>query len=193
MLFRSANTTDLFPSWTSGSEGVSECATGNGGADRAPRSRICWLWAEDCGPKSACADLDSPKGRSSATPRPARLSLKSAIQHGVSSRLLAHGANPGDTTGAEQHVVGSAGTTEREGSVVQGPGLHASENFVAQANLLNTLQAAPARDAPTLRQAQIVLRTVCVQAQPTADPHGGWCGGCRLETSGYPIRRHCDW
>ena len=25
---------------------------------------------------------------------------------------------------------------------------------------------------------------------PTADPHGGWCGGWRLETSGYPIERH---
>ena len=75
-------------------------------------------------------------------------------------KLLAHGTNPGHTTGVEQHMVGSAGTTEREGSVVQGPGLHASENFVAQANLLNTLQAAPARDAPTLRQSQTVLRTV---------------------------------
>ena len=51
--------------------------------------------------------------------------------------LLAHGQNPGDATGVEQHMVGSAGATEREGSVVQGPGLHASENFVAQANLLN--------------------------------------------------------
>ncbi len=29
-----------------------------------------------------------------------------------------------------------------------------------------TLQAAPARDAPTLRQSQTVLRTVCVRAQP---------------------------
>ncbi|MDO9482448.1 MAG: hypothetical protein Q7J66_17820, partial [Hydrogenophaga sp.] len=29
--------------------------------------------------------MDSPKGRSSATTRPARLSLKSAIQHGCSS------------------------------------------------------------------------------------------------------------
>jgi hypothetical protein len=24
---------------------------------------------------------------------------------------------------------------------------------------------------------------------PTADPHGGWCGGWGLETPGYPIRR----
>ena len=23
---------------------------------------------------------------------------------------------------------------------------------------------------------------------PTADPHGGWCGGWGLEASGYPIR-----
>ena len=75
-------------------------------------------------------------------------------------KLLAHGQNPGDTAGVEQHMVGSAGTTQREGSVVQGPGLHAEQNFVAHANLLNTLQAAPARDAPTLRQSQTVLRTV---------------------------------
>ena len=25
---------------------------------------------------------------------------------------------------------------------------------------------------------------------PTADPHGGWCGGWGLETPGYPIRPH---
>ena len=86
----SASTTDRSPSWTSRSEGLCECATGHSGAGRAPRSRVCWLWAEDCGSKSACADLDSPKGRSSATTRPARLSLKSAIPHGVSSRSYWH-------------------------------------------------------------------------------------------------------
>ena len=69
----------------SGSGGAYACVTGSSGAGRARRSNTCWLWAEDCGSKSACADLDSPKGRSSATTRPARLSLKSAIQHGVSS------------------------------------------------------------------------------------------------------------
>ena len=25
---------------------------------------------------------------------------------------------------------------------------------------------------------------------PTADPHGGWCGGRGLEAPGYPIRQH---
>ena len=25
---------------------------------------------------------------------------------------------------------------------------------------------------------------------PTADPHGGWCGGRELETPAYPIRLH---
>ena len=25
---------------------------------------------------------------------------------------------------------------------------------------------------------------------PRAEPHAGWCGGWRLETSGYPIRLH---
>ena len=51
---------------------------------------VCWLWAEDCGSNSACAELDSPKGRSYATTRPARLSLKSAIQRGVSSKSYWH-------------------------------------------------------------------------------------------------------
>ena len=74
--------------------------------------------------------------------------------------LLAHGQNPGDATGVEQHMVGSAGAIQRERPVVPGPGLHAEQNFVAHANLLNTLQAAAARDAPTLRQSQTVLRTV---------------------------------
>ena len=50
-------------------------------------------------------------------------------------KLLVHGTNPGDTTGAEQHMVGSAGVTQRERPVVQGPGLHATQNFVAQASL----------------------------------------------------------
>ena len=52
-------------------------------------------------------------------------------------QLLAHGTHPGDTTGAEQHMVGSAGTTECEGPVVQGQGLHVKEDFVVQADLLN--------------------------------------------------------
>jgi RNA-directed DNA polymerase len=34
--------------------------------------------------------LDGPRGRSFATPRPARLSLKTAIQHGVSSKSYWH-------------------------------------------------------------------------------------------------------
>lgn len=50
---------------------------------------------------------------------------------------LAHGANLADTTGAEQRMVGSAGTAERAGPVVQGPGLPAKEGFVVQASLLN--------------------------------------------------------
>ena len=66
------------------------CATGNSSAGCARRSRTCWPWAEDRGSKSACADLDGPRGRSSATPRPARLGLKTAIQHGVSSKSYWH-------------------------------------------------------------------------------------------------------
>ena len=78
--------------------------------------------------------------------------------------LLAHGQNPGDPTGVEQHMVGSAGATQRERPVVQGPGLHAEQNFVAHANLLNR-----------------PLRTRTV---------GGVGAGGR-ETPGYPISRHC--
>ena len=42
-----------------------------------------------------------------------------------------------------------------------------------------------------------LVRILCVAREgayrtlhepPTADPHGGWCGGWRLEASGYPIR-----
>ena len=41
------------------------------------------------------------------------------------------------------------------------------------------------------------MRILCVAREgayetshepPTADPHGGWCGGWGLEASGYPIR-----
>ena len=44
-----------------------------------------------------------------------------------------------------------------------------------------------------------LVRILCVAREgayetlhepPTADPHGGWCGGQELETPGYPIRRH---
>ena len=52
-------------------------------------------------------------------------------------KLLAYGTNPSDTTGAEQRMVGSAGTLECERTVVQSPRLHTKENFVEQANLLN--------------------------------------------------------
>ena len=44
-----------------------------------------------------------------------------------------------------------------------------------------------------------LVRILCVAREganetlhepPTADSHGGWCGGWELETPGYPIRRH---
>ncbi|MCU7833143.1 MAG: hypothetical protein KZQ56_11260, partial [gamma proteobacterium symbiont of Lucinoma myriamae] len=28
---------------------------------------------------------------------------------------------------------------------------------------------------------------ITVSEPPIADPHDGWCGGCRRETCGYPI------
>ena len=52
--------------------------------------------------------------------------------------------------------------------------------------------AAQARDAG-------LVRILCVAREgayetshepPTADPHGGWCGGWGLAASGYPIRLH---
>jgi len=45
-----------------------------------------------------------------------------------------------------------------------------------------------------------LVRLLCVAREgayqtshepPTADPHGGWCGGRRLAAVAYPIRRHC--
>nr|WP_051360375.1 hypothetical protein [Candidatus Symbiobacter mobilis] len=41
----SASITARYPNWTSGSDGVSECATENSGAGRARKSRTCWHWA----------------------------------------------------------------------------------------------------------------------------------------------------
>ena len=52
---------------------------------------------------------------------------------------------------------------QRERPLAQGADLCERQHrhyFVKRANLWNTLQAAPARDAPTLRQSQTVLRTV---------------------------------
>ena len=47
-------------------------------------------------------------------------------------------ANPGAAAGAVQRVVENARPGQREGAVVQGPGLHhVRENFVEQADLLN--------------------------------------------------------
>ena len=151
----SANTTGQCPNWTIGSDGESACATGNSGAGCAPRSSTCWPWAGDCGSESACADLDSPKRRSCATPRPARLSLNDGDPAWRQQQeLLAHGENPSIAAGTVQRVVESARAGQRERAVVQGPGLHhlkepGTDRFVERADL-----AVP----------------------PTADPHGGWCG-----------------
>ena len=69
------------------------------------------------------------------------VSLKSAIQHGVSEQqLLADVQNSGDTAGSIQRVVEGAGFAQCERPVVQGPGLHGKEirtSFVERANLLN--------------------------------------------------------
>ncbi|MCU7800489.1 MAG: AAA family ATPase, partial [gamma proteobacterium symbiont of Lucinoma myriamae] len=33
---------------------------------------------------------------------------------------------------------------------------------------------------------------ITVSEPPIADPHDGWCGGCRRETCGYPIKRFSE-
>lgn len=72
--------------------------------------------------------------------------------------------DPGAAARPVQRMVESARPGQRERAVVQGPGLHrVRENFVERANLV---------------------------VPPTADPHGGWCGGWELETPGYPFRLH---
>jgi hypothetical protein len=59
----------------------------------------------------------------------------------------------------------------------------------------------PDRASRAAAQAQDagLVRILCVAREgayctshepPTADPHGGWCGGWGLETPGYPISDH---
>ena len=88
------------------------------------------------------------------------VSLKSAIQRGVSSKSCWHMARTPVTQQALNNTWLAAQGLLSVKNLWRRPGLHAAQNFVAQASLLNTLQAAPARDAPTLRQSQTVLRTV---------------------------------
>jgi hypothetical protein len=81
-------------------------------------------------------------------------------------QLLADVQNPADQSGHLQRVVTRARFAQRERPVVQGTGLYGKEGeiFVERANLV---------------------------VPPTADPHGGWCGGWELETPGYPISHQC--
>jgi hypothetical protein len=51
--------------------------------------------------------------------------------------LLAYGANPGGTTGPFHCLAGGARPPQRQGPVVQGPGLLGSSHFVERANSLN--------------------------------------------------------
>ena len=48
----------------------------------------------------------------------------------------------------------------------------------------------PTDAALTDRVSKSVAKAAMAAGAPTADLHGGWCGGWRLETSGYRIRRH---
>ena len=56
----------------------------------------------------------------------------------------------------------------------------------------------PGQSSAAQAQDAGLVRILCVaregaydtsHEQPTADPHGGWCGGWGLEAPGYPIRR----
>ena len=55
----------------------------------------------------------------------------------------------------------------------------------------------PGQSSAAQAQDAGLVRILCVAREgayetshepPTADPHGGWCGGWELETPGYPIR-----
>ena len=55
----------------------------------------------------------------------------------------------------------------------------------------------PGQSSAVQAQDAGLVRIVCVAREgayetlhepPTADPHGGWCGGWELKTPGYPIR-----
>ena len=55
----------------------------------------------------------------------------------------------------------------------------------------------PGQSSAAQAQDAGLVRILCVAREgaydtshgpPTADPHGGWCGGWGLETPGYPIR-----
>ncbi len=81
-------------------------------------------------------------------------------------QLLADVQNPGHQPGSFQRVAQGARFAQREGPVVQGTGLHGKEK------------------KGKLRRASRLVEP------PTADPHGGWCGGRRLEAVAYPIS-HC--
>ena len=75
-----------------------------------------------------------------------------------------HGKNADDTACAIQRVVEGARTGQRERPLVKSPGLHGAgvkKSFVERADLV---------------------------VPPTANPHGGWCGGWGIETPGHPIR-----
>ena len=55
----------------------------------------------------------------------------------------------------------------------------------------------PGQSSAAQAQDAGLVRILCVAREgaydtshepPTADPHGGWCGGWELKTPGYPIR-----
>ena len=59
-------------------------------------------------------------------------------------------------------------------------------------------QARPGQSSAAQAQDAGLVRILCVAREgayqtlhepPTADPHGGWCGGRRIETVAYPIGR----
>jgi RNA-directed DNA polymerase len=89
--------------------------------------------------------------------------LKTAIQHGVSSNSYWHMAR----TPAMQQALSNAW--------LEAQGLVSVKALWIKAQGYTT---------SLLRRASPLVEP------PTADPHGGWCGGWRLETAAYPISAH---
>ena len=78
-------------------------------------------------------------------------------------KLLASGANASDATGDVECMAQGTRLDQRSGRVDESAGLPVTDKRVRP-----------------------------VIEPPGADPHAGWCGGWRLETSGYPIKSGKD-
>ena len=76
---------------------------------------------------------------------------------------------------------------------------HAKQSGAVGDSIL-AVKARPGQSSSAYAHVAGFVRILCVAREgayrtlhepPTADPHGGWCGGWGLETAAYPIGRHC--